>query len=204
MDARDIFKKTQDVKSRRERTMQHIADRCMRHIHRCAEQEQMICYWEVPEVILSLPTYNLNESVRYVQDFLIRRGFQVTYIFPRSLIIGWDMTETGQSKARDAGMGMRTLSYPEKKPSILDVQKPRLLPPPQLSSVKSEMQQNAVPKANTNHGNNLRRASIQQTPHDHGVHQAKHQHSTQPAITNMFYRSIAELKPSGRFVLDLS
>ena len=46
-------------------------------------------WYEVPEVILGRPFYNLGECIQYLKDRLRNDGFKVEYYEPNVLLISW-------------------------------------------------------------------------------------------------------------------
>lgn len=194
--AHDVFKRTHEIRMRREQTMQLVTERCMRYILKCAEHEHTSCIYEVPEVVLGLPTYNLTDCVRFVQQQLERRGFRVSYIFPRTLIISW---EQPAHNAQPHNVSIPMLEGPSSSSVLRRRHKAtpdnddRLVPLPvntrpvsTTATLQSVLQPSPPPQSHTNQSPGLPARQMQIT-----------------SASNLFVRSISELKPSGRFVLDL-
>jgi hypothetical protein len=199
--ARDVFKRTHEIRMRREQTMQLVTERCMRYILKCAEHEHTSCIYEVPEVVLGLPTYNLTDCVRFVQQQLERRGFKVSYIFPRTLIISWEQPSNDVLPPQPQHVSVPMLEGPVLRRRPKATQQPdnddRLVPlPMNTRPVSTTATLQSV----------LQPPSTSQQPRRAENHASPGMPARQMQLTsasNLFVRSISELRPSGRFVLDL-
>ena len=47
------------------------------------------CTFNVPEIVVGYPMYNLNECIVHVMSKLQKNGFKVHYLFPAVLVITW-------------------------------------------------------------------------------------------------------------------
>jgi hypothetical protein len=170
--ASDMQRRTQDLSKKRENTMRHLLQKCIRQIIRCADLEQTECVFEVPEVVLGLPTYDLGAAVAYLQDSLRAKGFQIAYIFPRVLIIGWRK---------------QPLQLP-KNPASTD--RPPVSPatPPMIPLTRGTEAEQETPVG---------------PPRPVSTSAIRPVEITLP-FAAPYVRPIAELKPSGRFTLNLS
>lgn len=48
------------------------------------------CFFIIPEVILGVPTYDLEDCKQYIFKSLIDNGFQIKYTHPNLLFISWN------------------------------------------------------------------------------------------------------------------
>lgn len=68
-----------------------VNERCYARIKKCASVHRKSCVFEVPDIILGKPLYDVDRCTRLLIGNLEGNGFAVTYIFPRSLAISWDL-----------------------------------------------------------------------------------------------------------------
>lgn len=71
-----------------------ILTRCYSKIKRVAGIDGTSCIFEVPEFVIGVPPYEMCKAVSHVISSLERNGYEVTYMFPRSLLISWDLEGT--------------------------------------------------------------------------------------------------------------
>ena len=158
--AKEALRRTLELRLRKEKSMQHVLGKCFRHVQKSANNEATACLYEVPEFIIGLPVYDLNECIQYVHQRLLDQGFQVGYLFPRILLITWHDEKS------------------EKK--IMAAAKQKAQPCSALTTTPMK----------------LKDISPRSTPV---------KPSADVDITkSLFVRSIKDLKPSGRLVLDLT
>ena len=95
----------QAIRERKQRQVEVYAvvlDRCYRRIRRCAAVNRFDCIFDVPEIIVGKPLFNINACIRYVMNNLVGNGFEVAYYFPRFLHISWDLGHGGGGGGRAA------------------------------------------------------------------------------------------------------
>ena len=54
-----------------------------------ASLEKTFCFYQIPEFIIGVPLYDVNEMKTYVINSLKNNGFQIMYIDPNWLFISW-------------------------------------------------------------------------------------------------------------------
>lgn len=64
---------------------------CYGKIKRVAGIDGTSCIYEVPEFVIGVPPYDLSKAVSHVIASLERNGYEVAYMFPRALLISWDV-----------------------------------------------------------------------------------------------------------------
>lgn len=74
-------------------TFELIYEKCKKMILKYAENEKYRFFFEVPEFILGLPVYKLNDAIEYIVDKLQKSGFLVKYYFPKYVYISWSFDE---------------------------------------------------------------------------------------------------------------
>lgn len=68
-----------------------VVTRCYGKIKRVAAVDGTSCIYEVPEFVIGVPPYDMCSAVNHLIESLERNGYLVTYMFPRSLLISWDL-----------------------------------------------------------------------------------------------------------------
>lgn len=66
-----------------------ILSKCHIKIKNAATKELYTCIYEVPEYVVGLPLFNINDCIDYLMNQLKDNGFKVELIFPKSLVIDW-------------------------------------------------------------------------------------------------------------------
>lgn len=79
-------------------TYDKVLDICNNKIRIAAKKELYRLYFEVPEFVIGLPVYDLNECIQHVMSNLKRNQLLVYYYFPKILYISWDWEEINKSK----------------------------------------------------------------------------------------------------------
>lgn len=74
-------------------TFQHVLDACYKKVFKVASVHGQEVIYEVPEFVLGMPPFNLNECIAYVHKNLVDNGYVVKYIFPKFLHIAWKPSE---------------------------------------------------------------------------------------------------------------
>jgi len=70
-----------------------VLERCHTRIRNVATQGGMLCFYEVPGLVVGMPLYNLEECIEYAVNFLRKDGFLVQILPPPHvgvLYISWN------------------------------------------------------------------------------------------------------------------
>ena len=62
-----------------------------------AKHERTYCFYQIPEFIIGVPLYDINDLQKYLINSLKKDGFRVLYVEPNWLFINW---ETIQKKSK--------------------------------------------------------------------------------------------------------
>lgn len=62
-----------------------------RRIKYHAELEQTYCLYVIPEFIIGVPLYNVNDLKKYIMTTLTKNGFKLMYFHPNTIFISWDV-----------------------------------------------------------------------------------------------------------------
>lgn len=76
-------------KQNRNNIYESVLEKCHIKIKTAANKEQYECIYDVPQYIVGLPLYNINECIDFMVRQLNDNGFKVTYHFPKMLYISW-------------------------------------------------------------------------------------------------------------------
>ena len=56
-----------------------------------AKNEKTHCFFQIPEFIIGVPLYNIEDLKNYLMDSLKKDGFKLIYIDPNWLFITWEI-----------------------------------------------------------------------------------------------------------------
>ena len=56
-----------------------------------ARNEKTYCFFQIPEFIIGIPLYNIEDLKKYLMESLRKDGFQLMYIDPNWLFIAWEI-----------------------------------------------------------------------------------------------------------------
>jgi hypothetical protein len=189
---RDLVRTMQHRQDRQQECYAAVLERCYGRIRRCAAANRYECLYEVPDMIVGKPLFDLNRCIRTVMKSLTTNGFAVTYYFPRFLHVSWRHGEDTQP----AG-GLRSLKD--------------YVAPPVVAADSGHGHPDSAAHPDSVHPflqPQFRQQSFQTQQQQSLPHHQQQQHPPQapPLVTfrdsaKPQFRSISEFKPSGRFVL---
>jgi len=84
---------------RHQDTFKIVLERCYRIVRRTAAAKRYACMFEVPEFVHGRPMYDLLKCIEYIVRSITSNGYAVQYVYPRLLLISWQVV---QSKQHDA------------------------------------------------------------------------------------------------------
>lgn len=56
-----------------------------------ANLEKTFCFYHIPEFIIGVPLYNINDLRNYLMNSLKKNGFKLLYVEPNWLFITWEI-----------------------------------------------------------------------------------------------------------------
>ena len=59
-----------------------------------AENEKTYCFFQIPEFIIGVPLYNVQDLKEYLMKSLQNDGFEYMYIEPNWLFVTWELKNT--------------------------------------------------------------------------------------------------------------
>jgi hypothetical protein len=89
----DLHDEINRKKEVREKVYEKILEICYNKIRSASKKEMYKVYFDVPEFVIGLPVYKLNDCIQYVMNNLRSNNFIVEYYFPKILYISWDFEE---------------------------------------------------------------------------------------------------------------
>ena len=87
----DLYESARRKELKKFETFDKILQRCHNKIKLYAENHKIECIYEVPEFIIGVPLYNIEDLKRYLIELLRKDGFQLIYIDPNWLFITWEL-----------------------------------------------------------------------------------------------------------------
>ena len=81
-------------------TFDKILQRCHNKIKLYAENRKTECIYEIPEFIIGVPLYNINELKEYLISSLNKNGFILNQIPPNWIYISWDIRNKKKMKVK--------------------------------------------------------------------------------------------------------
>lgn len=85
-------------KQQRVNVYESVLSKCHMKIQIAAKKEKYECFYDVPQYVVGLPLFNINECVDFIISQLQNNGFHVKYYFPKLLHISWYPEGTTQNK----------------------------------------------------------------------------------------------------------
>ena len=85
----DLFEKSNQKQLKRMEIYDDVLVRCHKRIRYNSQLERTYCFYQIPEFILGVPLYNINEMKEYIINSLKKNGFQIMYIDPNWIFINW-------------------------------------------------------------------------------------------------------------------
>jgi hypothetical protein len=87
--AEDIIKEQNELRTNKKKTYKKILERINSKIKATSVSNNKGCWYEVPEFILGLPIYKVEECIEYIIKKLKKNGFTVDLINKNIIIITW-------------------------------------------------------------------------------------------------------------------
>lgn len=86
--AKDLIKKQKAKDLEKNKIYKKIYERVEKKILMASNQNFYQCFYEIPEFMLGLPLYNLNECIKYIDNKLIDNGFKTVWD-NNQVLINW-------------------------------------------------------------------------------------------------------------------
>ena len=85
----DLFETTNHKTLRRLETYDGILKQCHCRIKYYSKFEKTTCFFAIPEFIIGVPLFDVQELRQYIMNSLERNGFKLMYLHPNWLMIDW-------------------------------------------------------------------------------------------------------------------
>ncbi|QOI90276.1 hypothetical protein QKU58_gp055 [Pyramimonas orientalis virus] len=76
-------------KQHRTNIYENVLEKCHTKIKTAANKEKYELFYDVPQYVVGLPLFNINECIDFIIKQLSNNGFEVKYHFPKMLHISW-------------------------------------------------------------------------------------------------------------------
>ena len=87
----DLYNRMQEKKHTHHECYQIVLERLYARIRRCSSVNRTSCWFDVPEIIVGKPLFDVEQCTRHAMGSLAANGFRFAYHFPRTLNISWDV-----------------------------------------------------------------------------------------------------------------
>lgn len=139
-------------RSYRTNVFDQVLEKCHKKIVVAAQKEYYECVYDVPHYVPGLPLFNVNACINHLIDQLKLNGFEVTYYFPKTLLVSWRPKEVpsiehnprGSHRKGAGGGSVRAHSTP---PSVIEGSLREVFPT-KASSSSDTMLLNYIPYKN--------------------------------------------------------
>jgi hypothetical protein len=85
----DLYNKKNEKNLKRLEIYDSVLVKCHERIKYNSNFEKTYCFYQIPEFIIGVPLYNINEMRKYIINSLKTNGFNILYIDPNWLFISW-------------------------------------------------------------------------------------------------------------------
>lgn len=94
----DLFKTSNHKTLRRLETYDDILKKCHSRIKYYSKHEKTSCFYAIPEFIIGVPLYDIEELRKYMINSLQKNGFEVMYIHPNWIAVNWSQKKKNMDK----------------------------------------------------------------------------------------------------------
>jgi len=93
----DLYSKKNEKNLKRLEIYDSVLVKCHERIKYNSNFEKTYCFYQIPEFIIGVPLYNINEMRKYIINSLKTNGFNILYIDPNWLFISWGHVNNDKS-----------------------------------------------------------------------------------------------------------
>jgi len=97
----DLFETTNHKTLRRLETYDKILQQCHCRIKYYSKFEKTTCFFAIPEFIIGVPLFDIQELRQYMINSLKKNGFQIMYLHPNWLMIDWSKRKKSLQKVQE-------------------------------------------------------------------------------------------------------
>ena len=85
----DLYSRINEKNLKRLEIYDDVLVKCHNRIKYNSDLEKTYCFYQIPEFIIGVPIFNIQEMRTYIINSLQNNGFQIMYIEPNWLFISW-------------------------------------------------------------------------------------------------------------------
>ena len=89
LDINSLFETTNHKTLKRLETYDKILKQCHCRIKHYSKYEKTTCFFAIPEFIIGVPLFDVQELQKYLINSLEKNGFKLMYLHPNWLMIDW-------------------------------------------------------------------------------------------------------------------
>ncbi|MBE18339.1 MAG: hypothetical protein CMH79_06215 [Nitrospinae bacterium] len=86
-----LYETIDEKNNKRLNKFDEILQKIHKRIKYNAGIEKTYCFFQIPEFIIGVPLYNVDDLKKYIINSLERDGFRILYVDPNWLFINWDI-----------------------------------------------------------------------------------------------------------------
>ena len=102
IDINSLFETTNHKTLKRLETYDKILQQCHCRIKYYSKFEKTTCFFAIPEFIIGVPLFNVEELRTYMMNSLKKNGFKLMYLHPNWLMIDWTDKKKSLQKVKKA------------------------------------------------------------------------------------------------------
>ena len=89
LNIKELYSSINSKNIKRMEVYDDILLKCHKRIKYNSNLERTYCFFQIPEFIIGVPIYNVNELKIYIINSLKKDGFEYLYVDPNWLFISW-------------------------------------------------------------------------------------------------------------------
>ena len=90
LNIKDLYSTINSKNVKRMEIYDNILQKCHQRIKYNSTMERVYCFFQIPEFIIGVPIYNVEELKVYIMNSLKKDGFDYLYVDPNWLFITWE------------------------------------------------------------------------------------------------------------------
>lgn len=87
--ANDLIKEQQEREEKKKETYKKILNRIEKKIVLASKSNFYECKYDIPEFIIGLPIYSVDNCKKFIKEKLKKNGFKVTNFLNNIILISW-------------------------------------------------------------------------------------------------------------------
>lgn len=92
--ADELIRQQKERENRKVLTFDKIYNLVEKKIHLASSGDYYYTWYQVPEFLLGLPLYSLDECQKYIREKLKKNGFETEFYSPNILFVSWAPKES--------------------------------------------------------------------------------------------------------------